>query len=775
MRRIILAVVALATLAMTGHAQSNAIAHSSVQQYLAELNLQRHTSWMGASLLMKPTFAAPRLVNGIEMVDAFIEIANKDVIEDLNRRGIVVECEFDGFVTAKIPLSLLNEVSDIAGVTHVEISRLMEFSTDKTLELTRAGQVLDGASFGLPQAYDGTGVVVGIIDAGFDYQHYAFHDPVETSRSRIARVYDTQNASGHPVIINNKTLSGSVFMGEQIDTLTTDCDGTHGTHTASIAAGTHYMGYGGMAPGAEIVLCAARSMSDAISQTEIANCMKYIYAYADSVGKPCVISLSVSLYNGTHDGLDYVARSVEQTVGPGKVFVIAAGNNAGFFESNARYAYGPTTMDKPFNIKFIETHENLAETDYTYYYHSVWAEAWSRSIGTIIPAQFHIVDKKTRKIVWRSRLISMGMNKINASEFSNYFTPIQSIDTTGYMYCEVLYWSQSKKYGVRCGVYNLGCVNYTVDENGVYDSRYQIGLTLYPHRKSNPSNTNMADSCFVDLWVNSGGTGYIGLDTLPVYDEVVGVDTTSLVRIDNFYAVPDDKCTINSIAVNDSVISAGSYVGHTSHYSLTRDSVVLYDYLTLGDIYPNSSYQQEGYGPTGIALPTVCAPGALVLAAGSRYSYFRIFNDYNSTLVMTGPGQNLWGVMTGTSMASPTVAGIIAQWLQIDPTLSPSNVKEIIAQTAIKDEFTHSPNFGPNGKIDAMAGAKLLLGITDDEILAGDVNGDGFLTIKDVTMMIDLLLEGLEGTEVDIAVLDVSQDGEFTIKDVTMLIDILLS
>ena len=40
-----------------------------------------------------------------------------------------------------------------------------------------------------------------------------------------------------------------------------------------------------------------------------------------------------------------------------------------------------------------------------------------------------------------------------------------------------------------------------------------------------------------------------------------------------------------------------------------------------GDIYNLSSYQMLGGGPTGAALPTVTAPGVLVVAAGSRYSY----------------------------------------------------------------------------------------------------------------------------------------------------------
>ena len=172
------------------------------------------------------------------MIDAFIEIENKAVIDRLRQNGIIVNCEFDGFVTAMIPMDRLSMISTIPGVIDVEISKMLDFCTDSTLRLTRAGEVLNGIDAGLPQAYDGSGVIIGIIDAGFDYQHEAFRTE-DKSRSRIVRVYDSENETGHTAIAGNETLPGSVFMGEQIDTLTTDCEGTHGTHTASIAEVWH--------------------------------------------------------------------------------------------------------------------------------------------------------------------------------------------------------------------------------------------------------------------------------------------------------------------------------------------------------------------------------------------------------------------------------------------------------------------------------------------------------------------------------------------------------
>ena len=60
--------------------------------------------------------------------------------------------------------------------------------------------------------------------------------------------------------------------------------------------------------------------------------------------------------------------------------------------------------------------------------------------------------------------------------------------------------------------------------------------------------------------------------------------------------------------------------------------------------------------------------------------------------------------------------------------------------------------------------------IVEMEPTAGDINGDGVLTISDVTGLIDQLLSGDELP----AYADVNGDGVVTIKDVTDLIDLLL-
>ena len=130
--------------------------------------------------------------------------------------------------------------------------------------------------------------------------------------------------------------------------------------------------------------------------------------------------------------------------------------------------------------------------------------------------------------------------------------------------------------------------------------------------------------------------------------------------------------------------------------------------------------------------------------------------------------------MSGTSMAAPTVAGIIALWLQANPNLSVAQVKDIIASSAIRDRYTigtHCDQFGPNGKINALEGLMIVLKSIKD--LDGDVNNDGVVDIVDVTALINYLLKG-DADAINLGAADVDDSGHVDISDLSALINLLL-
>ena len=486
MKRILIAIATLLTL-VVGFAQLQNVLPTPLQHLL----MDRHESerMMDTHRMADAQYVSSRMINGVEMVDAFIDIENRSAIKSLQQHGVIVNCVFDGFVTAQVPVASLDRLTKLPGVKDVEVSRVMELCTDSTLSQTRAGQVLNGPDYGLPQAYDGTGVIIGVIDNGFDYQHIAFRSADDPSRIRISRVYDPKNTTGHEVLIGDNTLPGSVFMGEQIDTLTTDCDGSHGTHTTSIAAGKHVNGYGGMAPGAEIVLCSSRNLNLSISEVEVVNCIQYIYSYADSVGKPCVISVSVSTASGPHDGKDRLSKAIASSVGPGRIFVIAAGNNA----SKKAFCSGWATKDKPLSMLVGYKHANI-DCDESYYYPKFWFDTWVKEYRVRPVLKFHILDKTTQRIVWESSPITV-YQRIDVSQLSDYFQPDSTVDTQGYMYA-LISQTSSGKYNIQTNFYNLKNRSYYYSADKIV-SRYQIGVSFYA-----PSllNANQQDSCYLYSW-----------------------------------------------------------------------------------------------------------------------------------------------------------------------------------------------------------------------------------------------------------------------------------
>jgi subtilisin family serine protease len=693
-------------------------------------------------------FFPSRVIDGCEMVDAFIGIKSQAAISGLQAHGVVVNCIFDGFVTAQVPVDRLTDICRLHGVTDVQVSDKLELSTNTTLDVTHVNEILNGQSNGLPRSYDGTGVIVGVIDVGFDYQHRAFRSNQDNSRNRIVRVYSTTDKTGHTAYYNTSMrLPGSVFMGAEIYNLTTDKrEKTHGTHTASIAAGSHVNGYGGMAPGADIVLCAVSELENTMSAVEVANCVRYIDSYADSVCQPCVISLSVSTPSGQRDGQDYLSKVINQTMGPGRIFVIAAGNNG----NRKAYAHKLASPQDPLHLLY--KYENKIGGDSSYYYAGLISDIWVRQQLQNFYYKIHVLDLQTGNIVWESNQFS-SKQTIDASELGGYYECYTPNDTVGYIKCTTAYTSDGKKYRLSISIHNLRSTSYT-PVNGVRKSRYAIGLSIYPRREI---------STEIDAWICNSHSGlgtYSGMVT-----ELDG-------RVwSNYYAAASDSCSINNYAVGDSIISAGAYCARNTYFSLSQNKVIT-DYTeSVGHIASFSGYQVPGAGPTGKALPTICAPGVCVIAAGSRYSYFASGSTYTS---MVADG-SYWGVMTGTSMAAPTVAGIIALWLQANPNLSVSQVMDILAQTGVHDKYTDGSKrdrFGPNGKIDALAGLQVVL--SGIPVHKGDVNLDGEVDIIDVSRFIDYLL-GKDNLFFDLRAGDINGDGQLAINDMSLLVDALLT
>lgn len=85
---------------------------------------------------------------------------------------------------------------------------------------------------------------------------------------------------------------------------------------------------------ADLILC---GIGEELSNNNIIDCMKKIFEYADQVGKPAVISVSLGNPLGLHDGSEMVgtaiAKLTDNGTKPGRAVVVSSGNQREHYQS----------------------------------------------------------------------------------------------------------------------------------------------------------------------------------------------------------------------------------------------------------------------------------------------------------------------------------------------------------------------------------------------------------------------------------------------------------
>ena len=158
---------------------------------------------------------------------------------------------------------------------------------------------------------------------------------------------------------------------------------------------------------------------------------------------------------------------------------------------------------------------------------------------------------------------------------------------------------------------------------------------------------------------------------------------------DNYYGIGEPACAAKTISV--AAHHADTWTYDSAQYN-------------TGDIAYFSSY-----GPAlgGGQKPEISAPGYEVNSSISNWTD----GNYAATASVTsGLSTYIWSKMSGTSMSSPAVTGVVALLLQANPDLTVDEIREIITTTARNDDKTgsiHANNSADQrwgwGKIDALA------------------------------------------------------------------------
>lgn len=615
--------------------------------------------------------ASPDTVAGVAYIPCFIHLQDVDNLNAVRSLGVEIEETFDGldFVTARVPVNQLEKLAEIDNVKRIKVARQMRPLTDEARRQTHVSDLLtqspDALAAGASDLYDGTGVVLGIIDTGIDFQHVAFKD--KNGKSRIKRAYVYKNSGTEYSKISNTTPS------------TDDNTEDHGTHTATTAGGSSVIvngnnvtvtddhanaTFGGMAPGADLYLAGIKSLDD----TGITNALKKMIDYADSQNQPLVVSNSWGSGWGPRDGTGELALLVSNFFGdshPNHIILFASSNDAGKCPANQNGGFFVEKKDASSSNPLgaiIQTEGELGN-----YYVGLLACAWTTAKANCV---LYVLNNETGAV---EKSWKVTNSKESFSGLSKYY------DGSLAIYIE----QDNGQYQVA--VYTEeGLESNSEDE-------YTLAIEVYPA-------SGTAD---VKMW---GGDWSYFTDHLTTDSHTWTAGT-------------DDMCVTDEATIPDA-IAVGAYVSkdHQKNYQGTN-----YDYSsgTLGDIAYFSSYATAKLSPTGQAYPWITAPGAQLVAGVNHYhkssDEYSYYNPASASELVVNSTTSPYAVMQGTSMATPVAAGIVALWMQaaqsIGMDLTVNDVKNIMAQTAIKDEFTDGINashFG-NGKIDALGGIQYIL------------------------------------------------------------------
>ena len=587
--------------------------------------------------------------------------AKAEAVKQMQACGARVEGMIGQQILISLPLDSVASLSRIEGITRIGTGAKGQKKTINTRNETGVSLLNNASSVGNDQTTDltGKGVTILLIDVGFDYQHPAFKRADGTSR--IKCVYRMNNEDGNPFsyTINdegmNETIEipGSVYdTPELIASLTTDDkEETHGTHTTAIAAGSFSPGgFAGMAPEADIVLVPFGNPGEDDEAEEemdgedvIIMALNFAAAYAQQSQQPVVLSASMNSHMGPHDGTSSIAEAVED-VSQYLIPIMSCGNE-GSKKCYLHYDFSGENAVMTTGLSVAQSFYGFEAQNSVIGY---LEDAGQVSLQLCIPYQKDEDDEEGS--IWKSPTMTVNIDDlIGEDEPQTLFISSDDNDELAELF--------EGEVGIAVGLDDNGRLSFEVMTDGEMADQTPFLLTVEAN-----------DGATLDMWNDEAGFNNFGDELLEDgSNDISAGDWTS----------------------GESVISVGAYCA--VDFEMLK--------YVAGDIANFSSY---GTMPNGVVQPVVCAPGTTVISAVSHYLYG--FGD-EAYAVYKWNGYP-YDEMDGTSMSCPAVAGIVALWLQENPDLTLSQVREVMGHSCVNDDFTAAdPIRWGYGKINAKAGA----------------------------------------------------------------------
>jgi subtilisin family serine protease len=608
-----------------------------------------------------------------ELVVFYVKGDSEKIIEAIQKSGGEYRHSFRGYLSIGIPANQVKEFTQLKCVEKISFQYHRPVLLSDSMRVKSNVIPVNNGDSPLPQAYKGKDVIIGIIDTGIDLTHPDFIDSL--GNSKVLYIWD--QGVGVPTKLPDNFSYGQQWDSTDINVgICTHVDPSsyygHGTNVCGVAAsnGNATNSHFGSAPDANLIVVASDYESSNWLGT-VADGVEYIYSLADSLGMPCVINISAGTYAGSHDGLDLDAQRIDSLMKakPGRALVCAAGN-AG--------------QNAPFHLGYgLSTDTNLTWFDFN---SSFVIPGYAPSGAVYFELYADTFDFNNAQFSFGADLIGTPYKERGTMQYLNMprfydGTYASQLDGNGIFVDSIVNSVGQKLADVAIGYYKTN-----------EDRTYVMQVIIDPDSSSADYEWRFSTTGQGKFDVWSTSSSILG------YSDIVNSVPSSLLFLDSiFYKYPDTmQSMVSSFQCLPDVITVGNYVNRNQYVDY-QGSIQIPISQSPGVLYASSSL-----GPTrlGVTKPTIAAPGSTTMAATTMSQLAWMATGQPNNLDPDG----MHRTANGTSMASPSVAGVVALLFESCPDYDYAHIMEAITVGGKTDDNTGvTPNnYYGYGKVDAL-------------------------------------------------------------------------